>query len=518
MKKTTAFLLALLLLLGCLSTLAGCGKRYTPSDLSAYLDKEGFVPGMSQSAFREKVEKIEDEKVDGLHWDGEYGGGWDAYSTNCSYANGYVAKMEEGVAVYSNTVSASAKPKGLKMPAGIRFSDTLADVLKKLSITGDPVNEFTPDPGKTDVMTLYAEGNVTLKLTDRRLTPTETEETKPGTVVCSWDVPNPLVLEFSEVTSRPLDYDRTETVTRTVGFAFADESSALGNFYIGVTERTPLMQRYAKEAHAIFCAFFASDYDFFDGYAVKKAGSDDFYDAQAEEPEMPDQAQVTVYDRIYTGTLRRTQTGAGEYRLYNTYPVFSYRFDGGTFEVDPEGRLTRFITDAPSGNSRYAYSSEYCQGVAEQFFRYNLSYVDIDDYTVSVSDPFYGNSGYAVTFTRTVGNVETTDQATILVVGNGENLTFTSMMLGRIRLTENPFDLESVKAAIAKKFRAAVGDMESLFVSVDCGIEKKVLTQLYDGTPALLVTITPRLTEIRRDGEEYTHVQTETVLVRIAEE
>ncbi|MBR4770217.1 MAG: hypothetical protein IK090_04735, partial [Clostridia bacterium] len=111
-----------------------------------------------------------------------------------------------------------------------------------------------------------------------------------------------------------------------------------------------------------------------------------------------------------------------------------------------------------------------------------------------------------------------TDQATILVVGNGENLTFTSMMLGRIRLTENPFDLESVKAAIAKKFRAAVGDMESLFVSVDCGIEKTVLTQLYDGTPALLVTITPRLTEIRRDGEEYTHVQTETVLVRIAEE
>ncbi|MBR4770102.1 MAG: hypothetical protein IK090_04140, partial [Clostridia bacterium] len=218
MKKTTAFLLALLLLLGCLSTLAGCGKRYTPSDLSAYLDKEGFVPGMSQSAFREKVEKIEDEKVDGLHWDGEYGGGWDAYSTNCSYANGYVAKMEEGVAVYSNTVSASAKPKGLKMPAGISFSDTLAAVLKKLSIEGDPINDFKPDPDDpdgADVMTLYSKRGKKLKLSDLRPAEGDSEEET------SEESGFALELEFYDVFTAKVTGGRQRTVQRTIRLSFA---------------------------------------------------------------------------------------------------------------------------------------------------------------------------------------------------------------------------------------------------------------------------------------------------------
>ena len=287
MKKTAAFLLALLLTAGCLFALAGCGKRHTAADLSAYLDKEGFVAGMSQQSFVEKVETIEGEKVGVLQWDGVNGGGCEINSTNGSYSNGYVAKEDEGEAVYYNTISVKAKLKGLKLPAGIRFSDTMSKVLKKLSVEGDPVGEFTPDPGKTDEMTLYAEGNVTLKLTDRRLTPTETEETEPGTVACSWDVPYPLVLRFSEVTSRPLDYDRTETVTRTVSFAFADESSALGIFYIDVTERTPLMQRYSVEAHAIMDALFAPED--LDGYAFRKVVTDSYHDDfhDAEDPEPP---------------------------------------------------------------------------------------------------------------------------------------------------------------------------------------------------------------------------------------
>ena len=91
-------------------------------------------------------------------------------------------------------------------------------------------------------------------------------------------------------------------------------------------------------------------------------------------------------------------------------------------------------------------------------------------------------------------------------------------MLGRIRLTENPFDLESVRAAIEKKFRAAVGDKESLFVSSDCEIKETFLTQLKDGTPVLLVTLSPILTEIRRDGNEWTYTETETLIVRFAME
>ena len=240
MKKTAAVFLALLLAAGCLFSLAGCGKRYTPSDLSAYLDDLGFVAGMSQLAFAEKAEKIEGDTVKGRYWDGVDCYGWDAIGTN-SYSNSYF-ETEEGVAVYRNIVLINVIPKGLKMPAGIRFSDTLAKVLKKLSVEGDPVSAFTPDPGAPDVMTLFSEGNVTLKLIDRRLTPTETEETDPGTIECVWDIGYPIELEFSEVTTRPLDYDRTDTVTRTVRFRFADRGNTLECFCIDVTERYPLIE------------------------------------------------------------------------------------------------------------------------------------------------------------------------------------------------------------------------------------------------------------------------------------
>ena len=522
MKKTTAFLLALLLLLGCLSTLAGCGKRYTPSDLSAYLDDLGFVAGMSQFAFAEKAEKIEGDTVEGLHWDGVDGGGWDAYTETGSYSNCYVALEEEGIAVYYNAISAKAKPKGLKLPAGIRFSDTPSDVLKKLSVEGDPLSEFTPDPETTDVMTLFAGGNVALKLTDHRLTQTETEETDPGTVVCVWDVKYPLVLEFSEVTTRPLDYDRTETVTRTVSFAFADESSALGIFYIDVTERTPLMQRYSVEAHAIMDALFAPED--LDGYAFRKVVTDsyhdDFHDAEDPEPPMPDEAEIIVDGKRYTGTLWHSMTGAAFYEKFKDYPEFYYAFDGGDFRLDPEGKLTRFVLNRAIDSSRYEATQEECQSAAERFFSTNISYVDASDYTVSVSEVgrAYATNLYAVTFTKIVGGVDTLDRATIGVLGNGEIYTFSTLMLGRIRLTENPFDLESVRAAIEKKFRAAVGDKESLFVSSDCEIKETFLTQLRDGTPVLLVTLSPILTEIRRDGNEWTYTETETLIVRFAME
>ena len=523
MKKTAAFLMALLLTAGCLFMLAGCGKRYTAADLSAYLDKEGFVAGMSQKEFVEKVEKIEGEKVGVLQWDGVQSGGCEINSTYGSYSNGYVAVEDEGEAVYYNTISVTANLKGLKMPAGIRFSDTPSDVLKKLSVEGDPLSEFTPDPETTDVMTLFAGGNVALKLTDHRLTQTETEETDPGTVVCVWDVKYPLVLEFSEVTTRPLDYDRTDTVTRTVRFLFADESSPLGSFCIDVTERYPLMQRYSKEAYAIMNALFASEK--LDGYAFKKAVidpyHDDFHDAEDPEPEMPDEAEIVVDGKRYTGTLQRSMTGAALYEKFKDYPEFSYFRDDGYFRLDAEGKLTRFVLNvSKSFVSQSESTPEDGQRAAERFFSTNITYANLSDYAVTVSEVgrAFGTDLYTVTFVRMIGDVETLDRATIRVLGNGTIYTFDSSMLGRIRLTENPFDLESVGAAIGKKFRAAVGDQESLFDSIDYEIEETVLTLLKDGTPALLVTLTPTLTEIRRDGSGWTYAKTETLIVRLAEE
>ena len=200
----------------------------SPSVLSAYLDEEGFVPGMSQSDFIAKAEAIEGGEVEGMHYDGVQGGGWQAGGAFAYYTNDYRANDEEKYAIYSNTVTMLAESEGLKLPAGIRFSDTLADVLKKLSVEGDPLNEFSPDPGRTDVMTLYAEGNVTLRLARVN------------------DVGISLRLEFTERSVRSMDDGRVETVTRRVDFSFAGENGTLKNFIVGVTERYPLAQSSAE--------------------------------------------------------------------------------------------------------------------------------------------------------------------------------------------------------------------------------------------------------------------------------
>ena len=198
------------------------------SVLSAYLDEEGFVPGMSQSDFIAKAEAIEGGEVEGMHYDGVQGGGWQAGGAFAFYTNDYRANDEEKYAIYSNTVMMLAESEGLKLPAGIRFSDTLADVLKKLSVEGDPVNEFSPDPGRTDVTTLYAEGNVTLRLARVN------------------DVGISLRLEFTERSVRSMDDGRVETVTRRVDFSFAGENGTLKNFIVCVTERYPLAQSSAE--------------------------------------------------------------------------------------------------------------------------------------------------------------------------------------------------------------------------------------------------------------------------------
>ena len=198
------------------------------SVLSAYLDEEGFVPGMTQAELIAKAEEIEGGELIGMHYDGVDGGGWQATcgwrngGTIAYYENDYRANEEEKYAVYSNRVTVLAESEGLNTPAGIRFSDTPSDVLKKLSVEGDPANEFTPDPGKTDVMTLYAEGNVTLKLS--RVT----------------DFGTPTRLEFVENSTGTLDDGRVVTVVRRITFSFADGNVTLNNYQISVTERYPL--------------------------------------------------------------------------------------------------------------------------------------------------------------------------------------------------------------------------------------------------------------------------------------
>ena len=236
MKKTAALLLALLLAAGMLLLFNGCGKRqYTVPDLSAFLDDEGFVFGMTQSEFIAKAEKIEGKEVEGSHYDTTSGGGWIGNGENALYEYFFRDERERDVggAVFSCTVSATSKTKGLKMPAGISFSDTLAAVLKKLSIEGDPINDFKPDPDDpdgADVMTLYSKRGKKLKLSDLRPAEGDSEEET------SEESGFALELEFYDVFTAKVTGGRQRTVQRTIRLSFADENSALGKIAICVRE------------------------------------------------------------------------------------------------------------------------------------------------------------------------------------------------------------------------------------------------------------------------------------------
>ena len=125
------------------------------------------------------------------------------------------------------------------MPAKIRFSDALEEVLKKLSIDADPANAFTPDSDESNVMTLYAEGGVTLKLTDCRRDHGETAEETPDAIDYSY------ILEFLESSTQALSDGRAETVTRTIRFFFT-ENSGMQHLILRVSERYPTRQSSAN--------------------------------------------------------------------------------------------------------------------------------------------------------------------------------------------------------------------------------------------------------------------------------
>ena len=108
MKRTTVFLLALLLAAGCLFALAGCRKRCTAADLSAHLDEEGFFAGMTQLGLQEIAKRYTGtDHVAGAYYDGESVVGWRASGENYSFENGCRASEDEKTATRKNSFSTS---------------------------------------------------------------------------------------------------------------------------------------------------------------------------------------------------------------------------------------------------------------------------------------------------------------------------------------------------------------------------------------------------------------------------
>ena len=198
--------------------------------LSAFLDNEQFVPGLSQKAFREQVEGYRYEgasladHVMGSNYDGVYGGGYRGVGKLFSYRNDYQTTEDELFANYSNTFYTMVPLEGLKLPYGIAFTDTVKDAFEKMSLKFDPCTEFVANEGSDTDMTLFRDDKITLTLRDMG------REKSPVEYLMRFK------LIYTEVYTVQRADGRTATVTREVELAFSTIDDTLYRVSMYVNE------------------------------------------------------------------------------------------------------------------------------------------------------------------------------------------------------------------------------------------------------------------------------------------
>ena len=201
---------------------------------TAWLDNEGFIPGLSQGEMIQKMETYTQNgesvanQALGLHYDDYNGGGYAAFSDNFGFRNDYQASDNKKTADYTNTFYTRVPLDGLALPCGIEFEDTLRDVLNKLSISTDPSASFTADEGSDTVMTLYRDERYTLVFKNFLLSKEPIEV----------DIPYELI--FTENYTFTLESGRESNVTRTVKLTFTPEDKVLHEFSVEVHENYKL--------------------------------------------------------------------------------------------------------------------------------------------------------------------------------------------------------------------------------------------------------------------------------------
>ena len=240
-----------------LLSFASCEKSPEPvnnipdTDITAFtawLDSEGFVPGLSQGEMIQKMESYTQNgesvaNAAGLFYDGYNGGGYAAGGDNFGFRNDYQASDDNKTADYTNSFYTKVPLDGLTLPVGIEFEDTLRDVLDMLSIATDPSANFTADEGSDIVMTLYRDDRYTLIFKNWYLSKEPIEV----------DIPYELIFIENYTYVHIRADNRESSVTRTIEFTFAPETKTIDTFRVAVHENYKLRKATGKE-HKIMIA------------------------------------------------------------------------------------------------------------------------------------------------------------------------------------------------------------------------------------------------------------------------
>ena len=190
-------------------------NRIPDSDLSEFakfLDREGFVKGMSQGQLLDLAQKYSEGLDPSIvpvfcHYDGEFGGGCMANGELFGYENDYY--NNEGKVRYSNSFYAAVEIETLVLPYGIKYGDVIGDVLEKLAIDRDIYKNTAAFEGTK--LELYNDGVTSLTLVNKFLT----------------DAPVDYVYDIELIYT-----DKTDTFTRTVTLSFSDSKKDLARIEI----------------------------------------------------------------------------------------------------------------------------------------------------------------------------------------------------------------------------------------------------------------------------------------------
>ena len=199
-------------------------NRIPEADISVFsdfLDREGFVKGMSQGQLLDLAEKYAEGLDPSIvpvycHYDGEYGGGCMASGELFGYTNDYHSK--DGKVRYANSLYTAVEIKGLTLPGGITFDDSVGDALEKLGIDRNIYQKTVMEHSSTtylEQLPIFNENGVSLVFTNWAMTQLPVETLYH------------YVITYSE---------KVGTVTRTVTLSFLDGHNKLGLVEISVVD------------------------------------------------------------------------------------------------------------------------------------------------------------------------------------------------------------------------------------------------------------------------------------------
>ena len=214
----------------------------------------------------------------------------------------------------------------------------------------------------------------------------------------------------------------------------------------------------------------------------------DFEKYSSKEPS--EKIEVYINGQLYKGEWIMTQ-----YRDFNYYPVYRYRDTNDCeFEIDDSNMLVSCFWGRVESDS--IRTEEECTKVAVDFMK---RIIDVNQYRISVQKND-DRQKYIIEFNKYIGDIKTTDSATVEVLYSGDLYCYSSHMLGKVSVNSpNKAKLDDVIASVYAKLDTVYADAKSNYSRVEYGTPELMLSTLSDGSQAYVCTAVVRC--INASGE-----------------